>query len=327
MTLFYWLLGILRDERGQVGETQDGGTTGGEQGGEGETSEEPGSTETVTTPEPGTTEGGEAAKTGAQQQVESFIDPKDLPAEIKPHWSRMHRAYTKFLTGKKELEEKAQLVDRFYSDTNFRRETLRQWAMQDGMAFPQAQGQNGQAATVSGDVPAQYVEMAKASLPPELQWMAESQAKLSYAIGKAMVSDALKPYEEKTQQTTKAQRAEQYDTLAAQLSETIPGWEEYEDDMGELHSFLQSDQMQHKRFGSKLKLLYDVVTKNAAATQTATKRLAAAGKNRTTSGQQVRTIDNSDDRIRKAKTNDDAWALAMQKAEDELRKNGKQIPT
>lgn len=323
MNFFDWLLGVLKDERGQVGETQDGGTATDGTETEGETGEEP------SLPEGGTTEGSatEGGPAKPAVEVESFINPKDLPEEIKPHWKRMHGAYNKFLGQKKELEEKAQLVDRFYSDANFRRETLRQWAAQDGVALPQAQGSNGHAATVSGDVPSQYVEMAKASLPTELQWMAESQAKLAYTIGKAMVGDALKPYEEKTQATTKTQRAEQYETLAQQLSEAVPGWEEHEDDMGELHAFLQSDQMTHKRFGSKLRLLYDVVTKNAVAMQTAVKRIGGAGKNRTTSGQQVRTIDNTDDRIRKAPTNEAAWDMAMQKAEDELRKNGQRVLT
>ena len=49
-------------------------------------------------------------------QDESFIDPASLPPELKPHWSRMHRAYTQALEGARGVQDKASTVDRFYSD-------------------------------------------------------------------------------------------------------------------------------------------------------------------------------------------------------------------
>jgi len=93
-----------------------------------------------------------------------------------------------------------------------------------------------------------------------------------------------------------------------------------------LKQFLESDQLSHKRFGSKLALLYNLATGNAAAVTTATRRMVDAGRHRVTSGQPTRpqVVDVSE-KVRGAKTNDEAWDIAAKHAVEELQRQGVRI--
>ena len=259
---------------------------------------------------------------------ESFIDVSQLPDELKPHWKRMHGAYTKAQQRFRDAGEKAALVDRFNTDPAFMLQTVQQAAAQLGYQMVKAgdgtvaaaqppAGQPGQAPT-----PPQLVEAVRSRLDPSLHWMADSLASAMWA-GMQMT---MAPGEERQANERRTQRREQYDELSDALTEVAPGWEEHEDEMLELKQFLESDQLSHKRFGSKLALLYNLATGNAAAVTTATRRMVDAGRHRVTSGQPTRpqVVDVSE-KVRGAKTNDEAWDIAAKHAVEELQRQGVRI--
>jgi len=299
-----WLSPLL-NERGEVGGTDKGTATQDSGADQNDDTGPSGS---------GTTTG----DTSSAQDKESFIDPSSLPEELKPHWKRMHRAYTKRLEEFKQAKEKALAYDRFYSDENFRLQTLQEAARQLGFSLTKAQAQN-LAASSGYEAPAEIVEAVRARLDPSLQWMAKSLADAPYTVYR-MATD---PEKKQQAEMQLKQREKEYEELASELTERAPGWEEREDEMMELLDFLQGPSMRHKKFGSKLELLYNLVTGNASAILEATKRMGQAAKNRIVSGTTNRqTVPNYDERIRKAKTNQEAWAIAAKMAEEQLEREG-----
>lgn len=257
----------------------------------------------------------------APEPIESFIDPSTLPEEIKPHWKRMHRAYTKALEQTKGRKPDLEMLDRFRADPQYAAEVIRQESTRLGLTQPgmtSPAGGTGPAPTGERP-PAPLIEAIRANLPQELQWMAEAQAAAFWAANKL----TLAPLMQRTQASEKVQRETQFDDLAEQLSTEMPGWEEHEDEIDELLTFLQSDAITHRTFGSKLKLLAQMVMGNGAAVSEAARRMSEAGRNRTVTGQPGRSItDNFTDRIRKAPTDQEAWKLAADAALQELKAHG-----
>lgn len=250
------------------------------------------------------------------------LDPTKLPPEIQPIFKKMQGAYTKKMQEAARWREQAGVVDRFYNDRDFAFQTLAQWAAQNGYSISPVGAQHPQAQPATqqygrqGQATAQIVEALKANLPPELQWMAESQAPAITTAVQALLQPLV---QQLTQQTTSVQRQvmeREYDTLAAELSDKAPGWEEHEGDMAELLDFLQGQQLKHPKFGSKHQLLYNLVTGNAAAEANVVKRMNNAAKNRPSSGMTTgRTVSNLAERVMKAKSSQDAFRLAAQAAE------------
>jgi len=247
----------------------------------------------------------------------STLDPRQLPPEVQPIFKKMQAAYTKKFQQAAEWQRQADIVDRFNNDRDFGFQTVAQWAARNGYQIAPVGQQQAQPIQRQqpGQVPPQLVEALKANLPPELQWMAEAQAP---AIQTA-VQQLLAPLAQQLMQTQNTRQQEQagqeWDTLAEELSGIAPGWEEHEPEMVELYDFLTSPRMKDKKFGSKHQLLYNLVTGNAAATAQVAKRMNAAAKNRPSSGITTgRTSSNIQDRIRSAKTSQDAFKLAAQAA-------------
>lgn len=256
-------------------------------------------------------------------EFEKLIPPNELPVELKPHWKRMHGAYSKALAKTQGLEEKANIVDRFYNDTEFARNTLAQWALNNGYQLtPAGQGQASQAQTIQQQgqkAPPQMIEAVKAQLPQELAWMADSIAGAHWAANQLTIAPILQQQQESQRQN----RSTEYDRLAADLTETSPGWEEHEDTMSELLSFLQGPNMSHPRYGSKLALLHNMATGNAAAVRETTRRMTQAVKNRPSSqnGRVSKPV-NVTDRVRKAGSDREAWAAAAEHALAEVTNRG-----
>lgn len=257
----------------------------------------------------------------APAEPESFIDPASLPPELKAHWSRMHGAYTKALNRTKGSADKAALVERFWADPAFARQTIEQWAQQTGTPLSFGAGTASPTLTThpTGTLPAELVSAIEAELPAELRWMARSLAASQW---KAQ-AHLLAPFIRDSQQKEASAREAEYDTHAAQLSETAPGWEAHEDDMSDLLDFLQSKALQHRRWGSKLQVLHALVTGNATATREAVRRIGDAARNRVSTGGPGRsTTTNIADRVRQAKSDHEAFEIAAQHAVEELRRSG-----
>jgi len=314
-----WLRACLLSESGQVPDGNDGTTD--DQGAPdqgGETPPDTGTTET------GATDGGEAQPV----QQASFFDPSQIDklpiddqvkAQLRQTWKALHGKYnTWHQTERLPLQAKAAMVDRFNSDRNFAQQTLVQWAAQNGFQLlpigQQAapQGQQGQARQgPQSQVPPELVEIVRASLPPELQWMAESQAASQWAAQQF----AMKPYQEQQIQQRQEQANQQWEDAAAELREKAPNWEERESEMTELWDYLTSPQMRHPKFGNKIEMLWNVLNGNQSATANAVDRMNRAVKNRSGSSMgSTRTVSNLQDRIRNAPSKHDAFALAKQAA-------------
>ena len=267
-----------------------------------------------------------AVETPAAPQEESFIDPSQLPDEIKPHWKRMHAAYTKTREELKRGREAEQTVKRFYSDTDYRSQVIREAAAQMGMRLSPLAEQAAQAAQANGmavnpavQAPADMVERIKSGLAPELQWMAPQLANAQWA--------AVQPLIQERQQEKVASKHQELDQAEAELSQKFPGWEAEEDNMNDLLEWMQGGPMKHPRYGNRLERLYQftqfVNGHNGHAVQEATNRMTEAARSRTTSSQVARPSGtNFTERIQKAATNREAFAVAAQAAEEELRKQG-----
>ena len=279
-------------------------------------------------PQADTQQAGQPGATSqAQQQPESFINPADLPEELKPHWRRMHGAYTKALERTKGAGDKAQLVDRFWSDRDFAQQTIQQWAQQMGVPISFGNGSpasapSGGAATTTpstADVPAGLIQAVEQQLGPELRWMA---GPLAASVWKAQ-AHVLQPFLRDSKAKEASAKEAEYEELSAELTETAPGWETHEEDMTALLDFLQSASMRSRRWGSKLELLYKLVTGDAAAISTATRRMSDAARNRTVTGQPGRSaVDNIEERVRKAATPREAFQIAATHAADAVKRAG-----
>lgn len=236
-------------------------------------------------------------------EPEQFIDPRDFPPELQPHWKRMQAAFTKKMQANARDRDKIELVNRYRSDPEFARQFMQQELQRLNIGTPQQQPQQAP----NGQVPPAFVEAIAARLPQELRWMAPAMAEATYAS----VSHLTAPIVKQTQDRAREERETEWDTQAQQLSERQPGWEAHEDDMLAMNEFLTSGKLKHPVYGSKLEILLNLVTGGAAATQRAIQRMSDAGRQRTTTGQPSRTtVPNIHDRVRAAKTNNDAFDVA-----------------
>jgi hypothetical protein len=277
-------------------------------------------TEPVDQTEPGQPADGGGAP--AAQSEDAFFDAAQLAPELQDQWKRMQGAYTKKMQKLAGAREAASIVERFNSDPEFARQTIQQRAAQLGLQLgqPSQQGMNGQGHEEKP--PEQFVDAVRANLSPELQWMAPSLAKSQWAAAKMMIQ----PLKEQQAQTARSTRDQEYDTLAEQLAQKAPGWEEHEDDMDSMLAFLQSPKMTDRRFGSKLELLHRLVTGEGQANATAARRMAEAGRFRNPAGQPMATpVADVSQQVKSAKTNQDAFDAAAKFAVAQLAKNGHKV--
>lgn len=307
-----WILLFLSKFLNDHGEVPD---TGGEPDGEPPAGEPP-----AEQPEP--SPGGEPSQ---PQKEESFIDPSTLPEELKPHWKRMHGQYTKFAQERKQLRENAALVERFNNDQAFAEQVLQQRANQLGYQLVKP-GQNGitQApATPSqgaANVPHEILQEIQNTLPPELHVIAQSIA----AATMAAVQKSLAPIKEQQLQSRVESRNRDYDQHETQLTEKHPGWEEHEDEMNDIFTWLRGDSLSHPKYGSKLELLYKMATDQASSVSEATRRLNGAVRNRSSSSHTTPGSPDISKQIKQGSMHD-AWEIAGKSALEDLKRQGRNI--
>lgn len=259
--------------------------------------------------------------TDAPNATETFADPAAIPAELQPHFKRMQAAFTRKMqalgTEKAAQAEKLASYDRLMNDAEFAKQVILEAAPRLGLSVAPA-GSNGSGAgtAATGDgPPPEFVAKIQATLPDELKWMAPAQAAALWEGSRTL----LQPVLEKQQQQVKATHEREFEALADSLSQRAPEWAEHEDAMGELLDFINSEALTHPVFGSKLDILYNVVTKNTAATQEAVRRMTAAGRNRTVTGRsESSTTPNLTERVKKAPSMQDAFRIASEDAQRQL---------
>lgn len=239
--------------------------------------------------------------------------PQELQRHAKALKKRLVGAYTRKTQDLAEIRRRAEFADRFESDPQFRADVIRQYAGQSGSpptAPPTAQG--------STQVPAQYVELRKRTLPQELHWMAEHLAMGDYQRDLAMYQGYIHPLQQRYETSQREAATREYQRVEAEFAEHNPGWDAHEDDMVDVLNFLKSPNLNHPRWGNKIELLYRLATADKQESQAvvqALERTAQAAKNKTITGSGGRTIaPNIEDRVRKAATDREAWDLAKQAA-------------
>lgn len=278
------------------------------------------SVETTADATTGQTQEGSAAPSQSKQQQDQFFNDAEVMERIKNNpelnhvFKKFQSSYTKRMQQAADWRQKADLVDRFNTDPTTRRQILAQYRHeleQQQAAIPPQTAASTQAP------PAEFVQAFKANLPPELQWMAEGQAKSFWAANQL----ALQPIIQQMQNQQVSSRAGEWDTLASELP---PGWEAHEDDMAQLLDFLESPNLKHPVFGSKLNLLYKLATGDAQATTSAIERMGQAAQNRMIGrgGQGQRVEQNLTDRIMKTRSIRDAVQLAGRAAMEKLEGQG-----
>jgi hypothetical protein len=186
-----------------------------------------------------------------------------------------------------QLREKAAIVDRFYGDQTYMRQVILQAAPALGLRLAPAEPSTpaGAPSGSQGSAPpAQFVANLRARLGDQLAFMAEP---LASAVWDAQ-QQTLAPLQERQQALQQDQRDSEYQTVAAQLSQEIPGWDSRENDMLQIMQFLRGalngGSLRHPRYGSALKLLYSLATGNGQATATAAQRQGQAARNATRTG-------------------------------------------
>lgn len=265
-------------------------------------------------------------RTEAPAKDESFIDVSNLPEELKPHWKRMHGAYTKTREELKQGREALQAIQRFHSDPSYRDEVLRGM----GLSVAQQQAVNRQvesqaAASLGeqGGAPPQVVERVKSKLPPELQWMAKSMADTQWEI----VQSTLAPLQQREQQREVQSRNASFEEAAAELDAVHPGWDQQEKEMSSVLDWLNSGELRHKQYGNRLQRLYEFTQflkgNDGAVVAKVQRNTANAARNRTSLGSVGRSQElDMSEKIRTSRTTHDAMQLAVQQAEAEMAKLG-----
>ncbi len=217
-----------------------------------------------------------------------------------------------------QLRSQAQIVQRFNSDPAFARQILLERAQQLGL---QLMPPRDEPARPQGP-PADYIETVRASLSPELQFLAPQIAGATWTA----TQSAIEPVRQQQQAQQRQQRESGYQAMARDLSAETPGWEKYEDSMLEILGFLRgvvegTGSMTHPKYGSALKVLYRLASGDAAATAQAGRRMQQALRSGTRTstgggrgqGPDVQTM------LDKATTDQQRWQIAYRQA---LREHG-----
>ena len=142
-----------------------------------------------------------------KDDVEQFMDPKDLPDDLKPHFKRMQSSFTKKMQSAKGLKDKASVVDAYNADPlGFTRKLAAQHGLNINSQAPQ--GDTGE----------------KTEFKPN-NWgevFSEFEGRMS-----SYLSNHFQP----VLQEVKDVKQKQIESI---LDEEAPEWREYEDDMIEM---------------------------------------------------------------------------------------------
>lgn len=259
------------------------------------------------------------------EQGSEFLSDEDLMAKIRATpelnqvFTKMQGAYTRKSQSLAKVRDAASIVERFNSDPEFARQTILQRAGQLGLTLQQPGPTPGTPNGHAKSMPPELVEAVKANLSPELQWMAPALAASQWAG----MQIGLQPLAQQQAESKRSTRAQEYETLASQLSEKAPGWEAQEEDMQALLGFLQSEKLSDRRWGSKLELLHKLTAGDGQATAEAARRMGQAARARGVAGSPMATPQpNIAEQVLKPKNMQDAWGIAAKHAMEELQRQG-----
>lgn len=235
--------------------------------------------------------------------------PQELQREAKALKKRLLGAYTRKTQDLADIRRRAEFADRFETDPDFRTQVIREYGL-----HPQPTGQQVPPPTGQVQVPPQYVQMRRNTLPEQMQWLAESLALGDFQRDVALYQGYIQPLQQRYEDGQQNQAQREYEAAVTAFSDQQPGWDEHEDDMVDLVEYLKSPSLTHPRWGSKHALLYRIVTGNdqePKIVQKVMERTAQAIRNKSVTGGGGRTTTpNIEERVKTAKTEREAWDLA-----------------
>jgi hypothetical protein len=251
-----------------------------------------------------------------------LLDPATLPEELRPHWSRMTKAYNQRLDRMRareseidDLERRAGIVDQFNANPFG---TLQQLAQQYGYRLESSQGGGGQQNGQS-NVPERVLQRTREAFrnSPDLAFLAPQIAEAVWNVSQDMVAPM---QQQQTQQQQQARQKEHEEALEI-LDEIAPSWHDREDEMAGLLNFLKGalngGSLRHPRYGHVYEMAYRAITGNAAATATAGRRFAAAARNATSTGRQRSVPVDVQQQLTKAGSMQDKLQIALRAAMQE----------
>lgn len=259
---------------------------------------------------------------------DTFFDPTALAPELQDQWKRMQASFTKKRqedrTAARQFSQKAELVDKFYSDRDYARKVVQQIAPYLGLQIqPASGGTPAPQGTPQGGQPGSSQELESElaqSLGQDLGFLAKPLAQVLGRVIEHRVKDALSPFEQQTVLQQQRSQQQEEDEALATMDSQYPGWEQHQTQMQALDTFLRSGKHRHPVFGTRQEALYKLVTGGAMARVDAAKAMGQAAKNRTTTGRAGRqTASTLPDTLRQANREqgwNQAWALAAQNLEE-----------
>lgn len=220
----------------------------------------------------------------------------------------------------RSLRQKAALVDRFYSDPTYALQQIQQVAQRLGYAVTKPG--EARAPEAPAAVPQWAQDAAQQALAgdQELQFLAPVIAKAAYAITQQQMA----PLHEQAQAQQTAARQLEFEAMAQALEADGADWRQHEEDMMQRLAFLRQavngGTLNHPRYGSLLKLLYQWTTGERGAQVEAGKRMQRALTNRSSAGQaRAQPPVDVQQLITEAKSPQDKWDVAMKQALAEVR--------
>lgn len=220
------------------------------------------------------------------------------------------------------LRQKAQMVDRFYSDPAYALQTIQQVAQTMGYTVAKAGAAPGAPERSREAVPAWVEEAARQALAGEedIAFLAPAIAKVAHAI----TQQQLGPIHERAQAQEVAQRQVEFERMAQDLEAEGVDWRQHEDEMMERLTFLRQavngGSLSHPRYGNILKMLHQWTTGERGAQVEAGKRMQRALTNRSTTGStRAQPPVDVTQLIREKTSPQDQWAIAAKHALAEVR--------
>lgn len=241
-----------------------------------------------------------------------FEMPEDDTPDIDdgPSSDDLNNTVEQLRTQNEQLQQRAQLLDQFEANPE---RVIRDVANRLGFEL-RAQGSSNNDEELD-DPPRHVVESISQKLPQEMQFMAESLAKASWAANQA----ALRPLQEQQAQDRSKAIIQERDTIAAELDARNPTWRTHLPEMEQRFEFLKQaingGSMRHPKFGTLQEMLLELTTGASSANATAARRMRDAAQN-TTSNSSHQGPRGADVRrqINEAKSTQDKFKIAFKAA-------------
>jgi hypothetical protein len=282
---------------------------------------------------------------GTGEDALELAKPEGLSPELDERWEqerrKMQRGYSKAMNRVKDREksvdtyrQKAEMVDKFYSDRAYAAQTIQQMAQQLGYTLTPASGQPqpGQPAQPQGQqqrggeqMPEFVSRAAQEAVQdnPDLAFLAPIIAKAAWNISQA----ATAPLQQEAADRRKADedrrledRRTEYERLRMELEEDGIDLDEHDEQLAEFVNFVRgaltnTGPWSHPRYGNLLRFFHGAVVGPQAAQAEARTRLQKAVVNRTSTGAPTRSAGvNTEQLIRDAKTQDERFGIAFRAA-------------